>query len=206
MLAYYLQGLALSIAYVAPIGVQNMFVINSALTQKRGRAYLTALIVTFFDVTLMLACFFGIGALVERFPKFQMGLLLVGSIIVCGIGIGLLRSKATLGQGKVDVTMPLLKVAGKACVVTWFNPHAIIDGTMLFGAMQTTLPPIAKVPFVLGSASASVLWFCGVTAIITLFSARFNDKVLRWINTVCGCVIIFYGLRLMYNFILLLQG
>ena len=33
----YLQGLTMGLAYVAPIGLQNLFVINSALTQKRGR-------------------------------------------------------------------------------------------------------------------------------------------------------------------------
>lgn len=54
----FLQGLTMGLAYVAPIGMQNLFVINSALTNKRKRALLTALIVIFFDITLSLACFF----------------------------------------------------------------------------------------------------------------------------------------------------
>ncbi len=194
---FYLQGLTIGLAYVAPIGLQNLFVINSALTQKRGRAYLTALIVTFFDVTLMLACFFGVGALMERFRWLQLAILLVGSVIVCWIGIGLLRSKATLDTSRANVDLPILKLAGKACVVTWFNPHALIDGTMIFGAFHDSLPA----GFVLGAGSASVLWFFGVTTLISLFSAKFSDKVLRVINIVCGCVIIFYGLKLMYNFV-----
>ena len=37
----------MGLAYVAPIGLQNLFVINSALTQSRHRAFLTALIVFF---------------------------------------------------------------------------------------------------------------------------------------------------------------
>ncbi len=203
---FYLQGLTIGLAYVAPIGLQNLFVINSALTQKRGRAYLTALIVTFFDVTLMLACFFGVGALMERFRWLQLGVLLVGSLIVCWIGIGLLRSKATLDTSRVDVNMPVLKLAGKACVVTWFNPQALIDGTMLFGAFHASLPAGLELPFVMGAASASILWFSGITTLITLFSAKFNDKVLRVINIVCGCVIIFYGLKLLYNFIQMIAG
>ena len=198
---FYLQGLTSGLAYVAPIGLQNLFVINSALTQKRGRAYLTALIVTFFDVTLMLACFFGVGALMERFRWLQLAILLVGSVIVCWIGIGLLRSKATLDTSRANVDLPILKLAGKACVVTWFNPQALIDGTMLFGAFHASLPAGLEVPFVLGAGSASVLWFFGVTTLISLFSAKFSDKVLRVINIVCGCVIIFYGLKLMYNFV-----
>ena len=63
----YLRGLTMGLAYVAPIGAQNLFVIQSAMGPSRRRAFLTALIVTFFDVTLALACFFGIGALMERF-------------------------------------------------------------------------------------------------------------------------------------------
>lgn len=203
---FYLQGLTIGLAYVAPIGLQNLFVINSALTQKRGRAYLTALIVTFFDVTLMLACFFGVGALMERFRWLQLGVLLVGSLIVCWIGIGLLRSKATLDTSRADVNMPVLKLAGKACVVTWFNPQALIDGTMLFGAFHASLPAGLELPFVMGVASASILWFSGITTLITLFSAKFNDKVLRVINIVCGCVIIFYGLKLLYSFIQMIAG
>ena len=40
----YLQGLTMGLAYVAPIGLQNLFVINTALTQPRRRVFLTALI------------------------------------------------------------------------------------------------------------------------------------------------------------------
>ena len=39
---YFIQGLTMGLAYVAPIGLQNLFVINTALTQPRGRTYLTA--------------------------------------------------------------------------------------------------------------------------------------------------------------------
>ncbi|MDO4176660.1 MAG: amino acid transporter, partial [Bacillota bacterium] len=34
---YLIQGLILGFVYVAPIGTQNLFVINTALTQKRRR-------------------------------------------------------------------------------------------------------------------------------------------------------------------------
>lgn len=62
----FLQGLMMGLIYVAPIGMQNIFVINSALNNGLRRAILTAFIVIFFDVTLALACFFGIGVLIER--------------------------------------------------------------------------------------------------------------------------------------------
>ncbi len=61
----------MGLAYVAPIGLQNLFVINSALTQSRHRAFLTALIVLFFDISLALARFFGIGAQLYDENPFQ---------------------------------------------------------------------------------------------------------------------------------------
>ncbi|MFR8853584.1 MAG: LysE/ArgO family amino acid transporter [Oscillospiraceae bacterium] len=78
----------MGLAYVAPIGLQNLFVINTALTQPKKRVYATALIVIFFDVTLGLACFFGIGALMQASIWLEMIVLLVGSLIVIWIGIG----------------------------------------------------------------------------------------------------------------------
>ena len=196
----YLQGLTMGLAYVAPIGLQNLFVINSALTQKRSRVYLAALIVIFFDITLGLACFLGVGALMQALPWLQKVILGIGSLIVIWIGIGLLRAKASMEGGR-DVNVPIWKVISTACVVTWFNPQAIIDGTMMLGAFRASLPAGSDLFFICGFASASVLWFLGISTIISLFSAKFNDKLLNIINKVCGAVIIFYGLKLAWSFI-----
>ena len=197
---YFIQWLNMGLAYVAPIGLQNLFVINTALTQSRRRSAVTALIVIFFDISLALACFFGVGALMEQFPWVQKLVLLSGSVIVIGIGISLLRGKGTLDTSG-DVNLPLRQVAATAFVVTWLNPQAIIDGTMMLGAFRVTLPTEQGLAFIAGVASASCLWFLGLTAFITLFSHKFNDRVLRVINIICGVVIIFYGLKLLLSFV-----
>lgn len=200
----FLQGLTMGIAYVAPIGLQNLFVINTALTQSRGRVYATALIVVFFDITLALACFFGIGLLIERSMLLRIGILLIGSLLVIWIGIHLIRTKSTLDTSS-NVNIPILKVIWSACVVTWFNPQAIIDGTMMLGAFRATLDPSMSQFFILGVAVASTLWFFGISTIITFFSAKFTDKILSWINIICGIIIVFYGVRLFVGFIVLIK-
>lgn len=202
-MGYFFQGLTMGLAYVAPIGLQNLFVINSALTHTRRRALLTAWIVIFFDVTLAFACFFGIGAVMERYQWLQMVILCVGSLIVIYIGIGLLRAKRRRST-RSKTTDSIRKTISSACVVTWFNPQAIIDGTMMLGAFHVTLPAQQSLPFISGVGIASCLWFTGITLAISLFSDRFNAKTLRMINVVCGVIIIFYGCKLMWNFIQLL--
>lgn len=199
-MSYFLQGLTMGLAYVAPIGLQNLFVINSALTHPRRRALMTALIVIFFDVTLALACFFGIGAVMQQYEWLQMLILLAGSLIVVYIGIGLLRSKVEELE-KSESDLSVRKTISSACVVTWFNPQAVIDGTMMLGAFRVTLTASQSTPFISGVAAASCLWFTGLTFVISIFSNRFNAKVLRVINVVCGIVIIFYGVKLFWNFV-----
>ena len=199
----FLQGLTMGLAYVAPIGMQNLFVINSALTNKRKRALLTALIVIFFDITLSLACFFGIGTIMQKFKWLQMVILCVGSLIVIYIGISLLRAK-TQDLEKDHPTMSIKKTISSACVVTWFNPQAIIDGTMMLGAFHVTLAAGQETPFITGVACASFSWFIGLTFLISLISSKFNAKVMRWINIVCGVIIIGYGIKLFVSFVQML--
>lgn len=190
----------MGLAYVAPIGMQNLFIINTALTQKRSRIYLTALIVIFFDVTLALACFFGVGAIMEQSPWLEMAVLLIGSIIVIYMGIGILRTQSSL-DASTDVNVNILKVITTACVVTWFNPQALIDGSMMLGAFKATLSGDEGSRFILGVAFGSTLWFLGISTLIPIIRDRFNDRVLRVINVVCGSVIIVYGIKLAYHFL-----
>lgn len=194
----------MGLAYVAPIGMQNMFVINTGLTQKTARVYQTALIVIFFDVTLALACFFGIGALMEQAKVLKMGILLVGSIVVMLMGIKLMMAKDTMETEAKDVGIPLGKVIAMACVVTWFNPQALIDGSLMLGAFKATLPPTESTKFILGVAIASFSWFMVLSTVTHLFSSKFNDKILKVINVICGAVILFYGAKLGYSFIQML--
>lgn len=201
---YFIQGLLVGLAYVAPIGTQNMFVINTALTQRRRRVLLTAAIVCFFDVTLSVACFFGVGAVIANHPYLELFMIGVGSLIVMWIGFGLIRAKGSVEA--TETNLPIPKIITSACVVTWFNPQAIIDGTMLLGASRAACPEDQAGFFIVGAASASVLWWFGMSMIVNLFRAKFTDRALRIINIICGLFILFYGFRLFVSGIRLAQG
>ncbi len=201
---FFLQGLTMGIAYDAPIGLANLFVINSALTQSRKKSLLTAIIIIIFDVSLAFACFFGIGAIMKKFEWLQLIILLVGSLIVIYMGINLLRSQTTDISAEATTEMTLFKTISSAFVVIWFNPQAIIDGSMMLGAFQVTLPSYSHPIFIAGVGIASALWFILLSIIVSKFKDKFNAKVLRIINLVCGIIIILYGGKLFWNFITLL--
>lgn len=205
MLSIYLQGLSLGLAYVAPIGMQNLFVINSAMSQKLGRTMATALIVVFWDVSLGLACFLGVGALMEAVPWLQRIILGVGGLLVISIGVGLIRSKADMSGGK-DMNQPLWKIVGFAFVVTWLNPQALIDGTLMLGAFRASLPAGGDPYFIIGFASASFLWFNALAVVVHLLGSKINSRVLTWLNRICGVGIVLYGIKLLGSLVQMLLG
>ena len=196
----YFQGLTLGLAYVAPIGMQNLFVINSALTQSRLRALITALIVIFFDVTLAMACFFGIGLVMQKYAAVQMAVLFIGGLVVTYIGYGLIKSKVTELNGAAQMPGQMSTI-WQACVVTWFNAQAVIDGTMLLGAFKATMSHAQSMHFLAGVLSASCLWFTGLALVVSLAGNLITPRVLNAVNKICGAVIIIYGLKLLCHFV-----
>lgn len=205
MRSIYLQGLTMGLAYVAPIGAQNLFMIQTALGCRRRRAFLTALILVCMDIALGVACFFGAGALMTHVPLLQKVILCGGSLILLWTGFQLLRSKAQSVTGEIGAQR-WDKVILTAFVVTWCNPQALIDGTLMLGAVRASLTAGQAPFFVMGTASASTLWFFGLTALLSFFRDRFNERVLLWINRICGCILLFFGVKLLWSFVQSLIG
>lgn len=199
MIETIIKGFTVGIAYVAPIGMQNMYVINTAMTQTKSRLYLVALITIFFDISLALACFFGMGALIEAVPVVKILLLGIGSLAIIWIGIGLIRSAPKLNNS-IDTKKTLLQVALSCFLVTWANPQALIDGTMLFGGFRASLSADMSKYFIIGSSLASAVWFLSLGTIVSVFKKAFNEKPLKVINIICGAVIIYYGIKLGISF------
>ena len=202
MYKYLIQGLLLGFAYVAPIGTQNIFVINTAIRKSRLKAYQVAFITIFFDISLALSCFLGVGALMERFNLLKMLVLLLGSIAVIYIGIGLVKQVPQIqSEETVDVNKSFIKIIWTCFAVTWLNPQAIIDGSLLLGGIRASLPVEMSSYFILGVCLASFTWFTTLATIISLLKSKFNVKVIRIINLICGVIIILYGFKLAYSFV-----
>ena len=191
---FFFQGLTMGLAYVAPIGMQNLFVIHSALSHSLRRAVVTALIVLFFDISLSLSCFYGIGSLLDHLPWLKAVILGAGTLLILYMAYGMIRQvpdaltlkgqPASLGQ-----------TVSKACIVTWMNPQAILDGTMLLGAFR----------ILTGVLLASGLWFLSLTGCVAAFRHAMTPRILRAINVLCGTVLMLYGLHLGYTFVQFFQ-
>jgi L-lysine exporter family protein LysE/ArgO len=148
------------------------------------------------DVSLGLACFFGIGAVIEHSQSLKQLMLAAGALFLLVIGTRLMKSKADLADDRKEVSQRLSDIAKACFVLTWFNPQAIIDGSLLFGGYRAALPREDLVWFITGSALASFLWFFCLTGLVGRFRKNITPKVFRLINMGCGGILLFYSVKL----------
>lgn len=198
-MSMFFRGLLLSIALVSSIGMQNLFVFNNAINQRLPRAAIVAVMVWFADTALTLAAFFGMGALIGAHETVKLVIMLLGGILVLWIGFGILRSASSFRLASSSQTMPMGKSLVNAWVVTWANPQAIIDTSLMFGALRSTLAYGEVFPFITGVITATAIWFAGITLILGLLKERLPQKLMLWVNILSGIVVMVYGGYLLWQ-------
>lgn len=193
-----IQGLLLGFAYVAPIGVQNMYIINTSLRSHRLKALQVTLIMIMFDISLAFACYWGIGLVLDRVDILKFLIQGVGSLALLWIGIGLLRSNPDEEKSE-NYDKTFHKILAACFVVTWLNPQAIVDGTLLLGSFKASLSNSDSSLFIIGVCLASTTWFLTLHFLVSKFKNVFNARVLKMINVVCGVILIGFSIKLLVS-------
>jgi L-lysine exporter family protein LysE/ArgO len=199
MVGYFVQGFLMGLAYLAPIGMQNLYVINSALRAPMLKAYQVAFIVILFDVSLSLSAFWGTGIVLDAFPILKWGFYLFGGIVILLIGVTLIRSQPE-SPTQIHAEESFYQTLAFAFTVTWLNPQALIDSTFLLGGYRAALDSFSSLLFLSGVISASIVWFFGLVTVVARFRNQLNSTVMKIINWACGLIIILFGLNLGYKF------
>lgn len=119
------------------------------------------------------------GAIMSSSIWLELALIFVGSIVVIIMGTKILKSSDNT-ELNANVEIPIKKVIATSCIVTWFNPQAIIDGSMLLGASKAAIPPEYGTAFIISCAAASAFWWflCRVLFIILNLNFRIRFCVL----------------------------
>jgi L-lysine exporter family protein LysE/ArgO len=156
----YTQGLLLGTTLIVAIGAQNAFVLRQGLRREHVGAIVLACGLT--DALLMAAGVFGLAALINAEPLLTRLISGAGAIFLTGYGLRALwrarRPGADLhaAQGpRLSLRQALLQLAG----FTLLNPHVYLDTVMLVGSVGAQQPTALRLAFMMGAASASLLWF-----------------------------------------------
>lgn len=192
----YLRGILVGFAFVAPIGMQNIYMFNNALSNKMSKALLYNFLVWFCDALFSFAAFYGIGALISANEIVKIIVMLVGGTLTSYIGFNIIRSAKQTAIGSDSKKQTLKQALMTALIVSWGNPQAMIDGTMMLGASRATLTFEQSILFITGVVTASFIWDHGITIGFNLLRDKLPKKFLLAINLISGIIVAVYGLYL----------
>ena len=191
---YFLQGLLVGLATFAPVGMQNLFIINTALVQPVRRIILTLAILALFDMSLSAAAFYGIGAVLEMWPIMKLIVILFGSLLIIYMGSNIFRTEPDVRN--LNTHIPIRKLIMSAIAVSWGNPQAVLDATMLLGAFQAHIPKEEVYYFFGGFLAMTPIWFGSLATVMHLLAKKIKISHMVWINRFCGTVLTIYGIKL----------
>lgn len=192
----YLRGILVGFAFVAPIGMQNIYMFNNALSNKMSKALLYNFLVWFCDALFSFAAFYGIGALISANEIVKIIVMLIGGALTSYIGFNIIRSAKQTAIGSDSKKQTLKQALMTALIVSWGNPQAMIDGTMILGASRATLTFEQSILFITGVITASFIWDHGITIGFNLLRDKLPKKFLLAINLISGIIVAVYGLYL----------
>lgn len=192
----YLRGILVGFAFVAPIGMQNIYMFNNALSNKMSKALLYNFLVWFCDALFSFAAFYGIGTLISANEIVKIIVMLVGGALTSYIGFNIIRSAKQTAIGSDSKKQTLKQALMTALIVSWGNPQAMIDGTMMLGASRATLTFEQSILFITGVVTASFIWDHGITIGFNLLRDKLPKKFLLAINLISGIIVAIYGLYL----------
>ena len=146
----YLRGILVGFAFVAPIGMQNIYMFNNALSNKMSKALLYNFLVWFCDALFSFAAFYGIGTLISANEIVKIIVMIIGGALTSYIGFNIIRSAKQTSIGSDQKKQTLKQALMTALIVSWGNPQAMIDGTMMLGASRATLTFEQSILFITG--------------------------------------------------------
>ncbi len=194
MISILAQGFTLGLAYAMPIGAQNLFVINSASQGTMKDSLKTALIFAAMDISLGIACIVGVGQAIQSHDLVRLAVGGIGSAFLLFIGYKLLVKKVSSNTEHVPTFAR--SVWKSAFLLTWCNPHAIIDGSVLLGGYQSSFSLLETYFFAGGLALASSAWFLSISIMVNRFKTSVTNRMMTNINRLCGVAMIIFGVRL----------
>lgn len=154
------QGLALSLGLIVAIGAQNAFVLRQGL--RREHVGVIVVFCAVADAILIAAGVMGMAQALGERPNLARFLALAGAAFLAWYGWQAFRrarqtSQLTPTSGGEGLTRSA--AIAQAAAFTLLNPHVYLDTVLLVGTIGAQKPDALRLWFVVGAASASILWF-----------------------------------------------
>ena len=204
----FLKGIIIGVIVSAPMGPVGILTVQRTLNKGRWEGFATGVGASASDFLYAIITGYGMSFVVDIIenPAIALIIKIVGSVLLFGFGLYTFRS-IPKSSVKDDIPTPAEKndlksysISGFA--VTFSNPLIIFMFVALFGQftfilVDNIIPQIVGYIAIIGGALS---WWFSLTWLVDKVRAKFNNKVLWWINRVIGIIVmVVSGLMIVYT-------
>ncbi len=191
----FMQGFALGMATIVPLGPQNVLVMNQGI--RRQYPLLIATLCLASDIILIAAGMFGGGTVLSASPVLLRVITLGGVVFLTWYGLSAFKhawrgglANADSAAGDKGIRLPSRwRVIVTMLAVTWLNPHVYLDTLVVLGSIGGQLELIPRRWFAAGAMAASLVWFYGLAMLSVRLAPWLNqDRIQRAIQLFVGVV------------------
>jgi len=203
-----LAGLGIGLLMAAPIGPVNVLVIQRTVSRGFWGGLAAGLGAVLGDGVLAAIGAFSIAAISDVMIAYGDTIQLVGGLLLLGFGLALLLCRPVL-MTPVDERSHLFEHAGiipQTFLLTVTNPGAVLGMAAmigglgsLIGGLNTNLEALILVAAVMGG---SLLWWLGLSELITMIRHKLTEGRLNVINRVAGFILSAFGVALLIEVLL----
>ena len=190
----WLAGFTVCLSLIVSIGAQNLYVLRQAVSGQHVRACVAWCVAS--DALLIGVGVAGMAQLLGHSPTLACYLSVGGAVFLLAYGLfawwrAFTAPDASVGTTPVAAPRGLLSVIGTLAVITLLNPHVYLDTVVLVGSIGARQDGGLKWVFVMGAASASLVWFAALALAGRRMQGLFaNPRAWRALDALTGCMML----------------
>jgi len=198
-----IQGFTLALSMIIPIGSQNSMLLTQGI--NKNHHLMTAGLFILYDAILISLGVLG-GSLILSSNDLLFTLLTWGGIAFL-LSYGAMSFKTAFagiksGDSNVVNQKSMKVVIITSLIVTFLNPHAYIDTVMIIGSVGGQFTGDAKIYFLIGAISGSIVWFSSLALGAAKLSVQLSKpKVKGVIDFFIGLVMWFISWSLLMTWL-----
>ncbi len=188
------RALAIGILISAPMGPIGMLIIQRTLSKGRWPAFFTGVGAGLSDLVYCLLTGFCLSFVTEFIETHQFAIQIIGGVVLAAFAIYLFTKNPTRAlQPTKQATTNYWSDVVSGFLLTFSNPLILFFIIGLYARFNFILPEYQIHHFVVAYSlifAGAVVWWYGVTFLVSRLRGRFNVRSLWLINRIIGLILL----------------
>ena len=196
MMVWFITAMGFGLAVAAPVGPMALLCMRRTLARGWRHGIATGFGIAVGDGIYALVAALGLASVSGFMLAHERALHGAAGLFLIYLGVKTLMARP-------DTDTPAHGMAGSwpsafagSVLLTLTNPPTIITFAAIFAALAPTsgFSPGGAVLTVGGVFTGSLLWWCGVVAVVSGFRHAIGSRTRTWIDRVAGAILAVFGL------------